>query len=82
MKISVIRFPSTTIPCDVVNPNGANYPKFSVLLINSETVGFWLALPACLCILKNFSNGSWLMQELKKYVLENPATVWLQFFVA
>ena len=30
----------------------------SVFLINSATVGFWLALPACRCMPKNFSMGS------------------------
>ena len=31
MKISVIRFSSTIIPCDIVNLDAANYPEiFSV----------------------------------------------------
>lgn len=38
----------------------------SVFLINSATVGFWLALPACRCMPKNFSTGSWFILALQK----------------
>ena len=38
----------------------------SVFLINSVTVGFWLALPACRYMPKNFSTGSWFILALKK----------------
>ena len=38
----------------------------SVFLINLATVGFWLALPACRCMPKNFSIGSWFILALKK----------------